>query len=52
MAAETRTNNWQERRCRRHRLVLLCQYQSWRGRGRRVHRQEGGHVSNDAGLYQ
>ena len=50
--SKTRTNNRRERRCRRHRLVLLCQSRSRHGRGRRVHRQEGRHVPSNAGFCQ
>ena len=41
MAAQTRTNSWRERRCRRHRLVSLCHSPSRYGR-RWFHRQEEG----------
>ena len=34
MAAEMLTVDWRRRRCHRRRLVLLCQSQSQRGRGR------------------
>ena len=47
MAAQTQTSGWRERRRRCRRLVSLCQSRSWPGRGRRVHRQEGRHVSSE-----
>ena len=50
MAVQTQTNSWRERPCRR--LVSLCQSWSRHGRGCRVHRQEGGHVSSGASLCQ
>ena len=50
MATQIHTRSSSGRQCRR--LVLLCQSQSRRGRGRRARRREQGHVLRGAELCQ